>query len=531
MKSRLLLGIIATGAMAAITIVAVRAQNVASGTTVLRAAAQALGGLERIRSIRNITLEGYGQYAYQFGGANITADPNAPQKYQAANDLKRVYDLEHARFQLMERRNFLFPFAATFGHDFALVNLVLDGDIAYNRTADGTVTRAARSDPGILQHDGVHMRRMWMLNNPVALVRAALDPATKLGAVRREGGVTAVDLTLKEGDQLSVGIGAQTNLPAWVRWKNPHYHLGQVTYTTYFTGYVPFSGVLLPLGYDTRIDWRNIDYFKLYVDNYTIDGPIADLAAPQSVRDTPEPQTVPKPTATPVAQGIWRIAPGGTTVFEFGDHLTLFELAGSSAQAKATIELARTLAPGKPVTQLITSHGHFDHVSGLRTGIAGGLTVIARRGNEALYREMATHPAPDFPDEQEMKKQPLKFIPVDEHLHLSDSQMTVDVYSARANIHMADAVFAYVPAAKLIVEGDIATAALDYQFWADNYMDNIEYYKLDVQTISPVHMNIMKQAEVIEMVKGGVKRARERCAAELAKGNYFAGCPVQSKRY
>ena len=33
------------------------------------------------------------------------------------------------------------------------------------------------------------------------------------------------------------------------------------------------------------------------------------------------------------------------------------------------------------------------------------------------------------------------------------------------------------------------------------------------------------------MVKGGVKRARDRCAAELAKGNYFAGCPVQSKRY
>jgi hypothetical protein len=62
-------------------------------------------------------------------------------------------------------------------------------------------------------------------------------------------------------------------------------------------------------------------------------------------------------------------------------------------------------------------------------------------------------------------------------------------------------------------------------------MNNIEYYKLDVETISPVHMNVMKQAEVIGMVKSGVKRARDRCAAELAKGNYFAGCAVQSKRY
>jgi hypothetical protein len=136
-----------------------------------------------------------------------------------------------------------------------------------------------------------------------------------------------------------------------------------------------------------------------------------------------------------------------------------------------------------------------------------------------------------YPDEQEMKKQPLKFIRVDEHLRLSDAQLTVDIYWARANIHMADAVFTYVLVAKLIVEGDIATAATEYQFWGDSYMDNLEYYKLDVEKISPVHLNIMTQAEVIAMVKDGVKRARERCAAELAKGNYFAGCPAQSKRY
>jgi hypothetical protein len=114
---------------------------------------------------------------------------------------------------------------------------------------------------------------------------------------------------------------------------------------------------------------------------------------------------------------------------------------------------------------------------------------------------------------------------------LSDSKATVDLYWARANTHMADAVFAYVPASKVFVEGDMATAAQDYQFWADNYMDNVEHYKLEVEMLSTVHMGIMKPAEVIEMVKGGVQRARERCAAELAKGNYFPGCPIVSNRY
>lgn len=130
----------------------------------------------------------------------------------------------------------------------------------------------------------------------------------------------------------------------------------------------------------------------------------------------------------------------------------------------------------------------------------------------------------------------MKFIPVDEHLKLSDKTMTVDVYWSRNNTHMADAVFAYAPAAKVMAEGDMATAAYEYQFWADNYMDVIEHYKLDVQLLSPVHAvvrgkDVLTHAEVLETIKGGVERTRARCAAELAKGNYFAGCPVQTERY
>ena len=36
-----------------------------------------------------------------------------------------------------------------------------------------------------------------------------------------------------------------------------------------------------------------------------------------------------------------------------------------------------------------------------------------------------------------------------------------------------------------------------------------------------------EQAE--ELLKGGTERARQHCAEELAKGNYWPGCPIQSK--
>ena len=509
----------------------------ASARMVVDEAAKALGGVDRVRSVKNITLVGYGQYAYMFGGGRITGSPDAPEKYQAANDLRRVYDLEHGRFQQLERRNMLFPFLAAFGHSYALNNLILDGDIAFDINGD-KAARQPRWSENPLQLDGVHMRRMWMLNNPVALVRALMDPAAKLSAPRQAGAETVVDVTLKDGDTFSAGFFAN-HLPAWIRWTNPQTDLGQVAMTTHFTGYGVFGGLLLPIGYDTRLDWRNIDYFKVYVDNYLVDTAIANLQAPADVRGAAEPPSyAARPvTSVQVAKGIWRLNPGGTTVVEFKDHLTIFELDIDVHQAKAVIAYARTLAPGKPVTQYVVSHGHFDHVAGLRQGVAEGLTVIARRAYEGLFREMATHAAPDYPDDLAKSPKPLKFMPVDEKLHLSDDTMTLDVYWARNNIHMADAVFAYAPAQKVIIEGDIATASYDYQFWPDNMRDLIDFYKLDPEKLSPVHAvsrehpDVLTMQQVDELVKGGTQRARERCAAELAKGNYFPGCPVWSKRY
>jgi glyoxylase-like metal-dependent hydrolase (beta-lactamase superfamily II) len=501
-------------------------------TQLLTKSAGALGGLERINSVRNISLQGYGQYAYMFGGGNITGSPDAPQKYIAANDLRRVYDLQNNRFQQLERRNMLFPFAGVFGHNYAPVNLILDGDVGYDVTPDGKSQRIPRFIGFSPLHvDGIHMRRMWMVNNPVVAVRSALAAGTRLSNLHTEAGRTVVDVTLKEGDKFSLGIDTRSSLPDFVRWVHPHTDLGEVTFTTRFTGYTPFSGVLLPLGYKTSLDWRNIDYFKIYVDDYSVDSQIADLAAPASVRSAPEP-TLPAPNiqVKPVAKGIWQLT-GGTTVFEFKDHLLLFELGGTGAQAQAVIDKANTLVPGKKATKYVISHAHFDHAGGFRAGVANGLQVIGRRGNEGILREMATHPAPNYPDALEKSGKKLDFVPVDEKLHLADDFNAVDIYWARNNTHMADAVFAYSPSTKVMAEGDIATASFDYQFWADDYMDAIEYYKLDVEMLSPVHMEPMKQADVIELLKGGVKRARERCASELAKGNYFPGCPIVTKRY
>jgi glyoxylase-like metal-dependent hydrolase (beta-lactamase superfamily II) len=296
---------------------------------------------------------------------------------------------------------------------------------------------------------------------------------------------------------------------------------------------VPFNGVQLPLGYTTRFDWRpEVEQVKIYVDNYLVDSQIQDLAAPASVTNAPAqggggggfgggPIEV-----TPMARGVWRIT-GGTMVIEFADHMTLFEVDGQPARIKQVIEKARSIVPAKPVTQVIVSHHHFDHTSGLREAVAEGLTVISRRDNGVIFREMTSRPATHFPDDLQKSGKTLNFVPVDDHLHLADATMTMDIYHVVANNHMGDGVFAYIPEHKMMIEGDIATAAEDLQWWGDSWLDNIAYRKIDVQRNVPVHMTPMTRDEVIKMVNGGIERVKQFCADHVAKGDYFPGCPAQ----
>lgn len=489
----------------------------------IMAVAEAMGGVDRIRAVRNITMLGYGHRAYQNGGGNITALPDAPQKYIQANDLRRIYDLENGRYYEQERNNDLFPFAIYRGHDFALQRQILDGsldgDVAYNLSETGVASRRSEAE--------VRDLRMWMYTNPLLAVRAALDSDDKVSNRREEGGLTLVDIMLDEGDMLTLAIRPPTNLPAWLSWVGPDQNLGEVTYKTHYSGFVPYEGVYLPLGYNSKLDWRNVEYLKMWVDGYYVDSDIQDLSAPESVlaQELPGDFDPASLEVEAVARGVWRIT-GGTMVIEFSDHMTLYEAGGGLDRVRAAVALARTIVPQKPITEIIVSHHHFDHTRGLRQAVAEGLTVISRRTNGVIFEEMMSRSAPTFPDDLERSGEALEFIPVDDSMVLEDETMRVELYHTINNNHTADNLFAYIPEHKMIIEADVATAAEDLQWWGDSWLDNIAYRGLDVEINVPVHMQVMTYDEVINMVNPGIQRVKDWCGEHEESGNFFAGCPA-----
>ena len=490
----------------------------------INSAAEALGGRERVLSLKTLTIYGYGQQAYQNGGGNITASPDAPQKWVNVTGLARTIDLEHEQMHLEQRlvQDFVFAYSRNMNGD-TRVNQFLDGDIAFNVGPDGRAVRAPEA--------AVRARRIEMLGNPISLIRAALEPSAKSTNLRKDGTRQVLDLTTAKGDRLTLAFDGETHLPAWISWVGPDNNLGDVTYRTSFVGYQVENGVRLPSGYNTMIDFRNVVFNKLYVDKYVVDGPTSNLAAPESVRTAapPVPQRA-DVEAVPIAKGIWylRGAGGNSTVFEFEDHLTMFEAYGSEANAKANIEKARSLVPNKPLTEVIVSHHHFDHSGGLRTAVAEGLTIITHRGNVDLFKEMASRPARQYPDALGRNPKPIKIRAVDDHLALKDNSMEVHVYRVISNSHMADGIFAYAPAARVVAEGDLVDEGWDIVWWGNSYPDSVNYWKLQVDRDLPVHGNIHTYAEVLELLRKQAKNAQDLCEHVEKSHLAMQGCPVRN---
>jgi hypothetical protein len=494
--------------------------------------AEAMGGTEAILEVRTLQADGYGMEAYFWGGGNITGDADAPQKWAENPNMSSVWDFANKRYRTQYRHNFLFPFGGPFGHSFALSSWGVDGDIGYTIGPTGAAQRLPvwTTNGAWFKPDGIIFRVYESLTHPLAAVRAAMSGDAVPENLRIENGYSVVDLMIDMG-YVTMGVDPRTLLPRWVRWTLPHQNLGQLAMTTTFVGYQDWDGLQLPFTWSSRIDWRDTLIQTRILDGYYINSDrTPDVSAPETARNETLPPSSPPPSAaitvTPVADGIWHLNPGGHTVVEFADHLVMFELGGTVAQAHAVIQHANTLVPGKPLTHLIVSHHHFDHTRGFRTAIEAGLTIISHWGNEGILNDMATRPAPNFP---EIVSNPdgatMSFIPVHGHLRLQDERMTLDIYEVVKHNHMANAVFAYAPESRTFIEADLATPANGFSFWAEAYEDNLEHYGLVVHMVSPNHWTPMTHEQTLAWIQEGVPRALARCEELAALGRPLPGCP------
>ncbi|OFW02185.1 MAG: hypothetical protein A3I61_06810 [Acidobacteria bacterium RIFCSPLOWO2_02_FULL_68_18] len=445
-------------------------------------AAAALGGAERIFAVRTLVIEGDGtQYNL---GQDVT--PEAHGQTFAITDLKQAIDVAGSRMrvEMTRRPNFAYfqgpqPQRQVNG---------IDGQVGYNVAPNGAATRVP---------DGVATeRRIGILHHPITAVGAARNAMAQLANLRTEANESLVDVTTANGVAFTLAIDVVTKLPTRVISRVDNTNLGDVALETSFADYQDAGGLQSPTRLTVKVDDFTTAEYR--VAKQTIDGDTGDLAAPSDAvkASSPPPPTV---AVEEIARGIWYLAGGShhSVLVEFGDHLTLIEAPQNDARALAVVARARELRPGKPLTELVNSHHHFDHSGGIRAAVAEGLTVITHQGNVALFESMAKRPHTVVPDALAKGPKPAMIKGIGQDTTLSDSAMTMQLlpYSGP---HSETMLIAYFPRERLLVEADVYNPGGQVFMFAGPFLEEVKKRNLRIDRVVPLHAKVAPYAQFVK---------------------------------
>ena len=471
---------------------------------VITAAAEALGGAERIQKVGVITMDGIGisnsiGQARTPQGDNVE-NPVEPTAIWSVTQFKRTIDVPNGRARQQWRRTPAFASPQPDG----VQHVGLDGSIAFSIGADGQAAR---------QNDAAAQARRFetILGHPIGIVHAALNPSAKLSNLRRQGNLDLLDIATATGERVTLAVDRTSHFPQWVTMASYHSYLGDVVSKAEFHNYLNTGPIMLPMRLVTRVgNWLESDYL---VKN-AIGGSADELAAPQSVRTSaPAPGGGQAPTipVEQIAPGIWFLtgASHNSVLVEFSDHTELIEIPTSEARTQAVIAKAKELVPNKPLTRAIVTHHHFDHSGGLRAGIHEGLTIVTHEANKTFFEEMAKRKHTIQQDAlAKQPKAPKVQGVADSGLMVKDAMQTMQIIHFQDPTgHNAHMLMVYLPKDRILVNADLYN-------WGGNFArypraltlaDAIARLKLNPAIHLPVHGRRGTQ----EQFEGVVKAIRE----------------------
>lgn len=456
--------------------------------TLFEDAVRAMGGETAIRAATSLTIEATGRN-YNFGQAMA---PSLPLPRFDVSELRRATDLTAVRHRHEVTRTATFATAVTTPQR---IVFGLDGDIAYGVAPNGNATRSVASVvPG---------RRQEHFHHPLALVRAALDPAVEIQAAGTQAGNHVLRIKLSPSDSFQLWLDRQTHLPSRIRSVRYDINLGDALYETRFDNWASSGSLQLPTRMSSTLGGAVIAEYE-GARNSVGTGAI-DLAAPEAARG-PAPTPAVNVTSEELAPGVWYLAGGShhSVLVEFDQYLMLIETPQNDARTLAVIAKARELRPGKPLRYAVNTHHHHDHSGGVRAAISEGLTIVTHSGNVAFYRDVARRPHTLQPDALARSPKSPTIGPVGEKRVFQDRSRTVELYHLRGNPHTSTMIVAYLPTERMLVQADAynppapnAPPPPSFPF-AKNLVENVERLGLRVDRVAALHGRVVPFSEIRE---------------------------------
>lgn len=295
-----------------------------------------------------------------------------------------------------------------------------------------------------------------------------------------------------DGAQISLYFDAQTNLLTKTETVGDNPVLGDAANETVYSDYRAVGKLMLPFRYVDKVGGVMLQDLK--ASSITVNtNPSENLfAIPDGFAKEDFPPQA--PTLKKLAEDVYAVLGGYNSLFVvFKDYVLVLEGGQSSGYTQNIIRQIKTVAPDKPIRYLVSTHFHFDHISGVRSYIAEGATIVTTADAKQSIEEMITRPHSLFPDALSLKPRPAVFEIVADKRVFDDGTHKVEIYNIGPNPHCGQMLVAFLPNEKILFEADMLDLDIPEGGTAPagndtiTLSEKIQSLKLQVETILPVH--------------------------------------------
>ena len=469
-----------------LTLCVVAAGSSQRGPDLLQQAFDAIGGEEALLALRGFSYESSGDRFETAQGLRPAGDPIKASSFTLA--LK--WDLDNDRLSFDWQRQIFDPLRGELSY-----RDVLDGEVGYQTGNDSVFNPPdVTSDRALISERIGAMRREFRLLNPQLYLHAAAvnaEAATIKGDVELNGRVHHVIEVSGEVQPVELFVDAASGRVSKLQTlQNDHIWgdvVTEVTYGDWSTS--EGSRLLLPRQLELAVAGNTLltarrtnvvvnpdfsaDAFALPDEPRTeVDQAAAERGAVSSqyvmrwhAMGAPfgdQDQTVVTATAVAGDPDIQHLT-GGThhsLAIKLGDGIVMVEPPLNQARSKAVLNKLDELWPGVPVSHLILTHHHFDHMGGIRAYAAAGVTIVTSELNSAFVEEALASSHTLVPDQLAEVASPewrIEAVPADGEFNLGEGGRSVRVRHV-PTIHNEDMLVVFLPEVRLLFESDIYIA-------------------------------------------------------------------------